>query len=146
MMVASFALAMTASNIAHRERAQRPLVATGAIVWGGRIFPTQAELAGWLRSRGADYSTWAIRHRAAAHAQRNPLAFGAPPDTSRTDAAWPYLGLFGALAAMLILFMRLTPTDVSAAGAFARFASLTWYVLAISTSAAAGLIVAELLR
>ncbi len=123
MMVASFALAMTASNIAHRERAQRPLVATGAIVWGGRIFPTQAELAGWLRSRGADYSTWAIRHRAAAHAQRNPLAFGAPPDTSRTDAA-----------------------DVSAAGAFARFASLTWYVLAISTSAAAGLIVAELLR
>jgi hypothetical protein len=146
MMVASFVLALTASDIAHRERAPSPLVATGTIIWGGRIFSTAPQLRAWLHSRGAEYAEWAVRHRAAARAQRNPAVFGAAPDTTPDNAMWPYLGLFGALALMLIVFMRLTPSDVSARGGLARSASVVWYVLAIATSCAAGLIVADLLR
>lgn len=33
-----------------------------SIVWGGRVFSKQADLAKWLRSRGASYSVWAELH------------------------------------------------------------------------------------
>lgn len=37
-------------------------VAARSIAWGGRVFSKQADLAAWLRSRGASYSVWAARH------------------------------------------------------------------------------------
>lgn len=33
-----------------------------AIVWGGRVFSSQAPFAAWLRSRGGSYRVWAARH------------------------------------------------------------------------------------
>lgn len=37
-------------------------VAARSIAWGSRVFSTKADLAAWLRSRGASYSVWATRH------------------------------------------------------------------------------------
>jgi hypothetical protein len=37
-----------------------------AVAWGDRVFASRAELARWLRSRGAGYSTWARNHASSA--------------------------------------------------------------------------------
>jgi hypothetical protein len=37
-----------------------------AVVWAGRVFPTQHDLAAWLRSRGASYDAWVAAHPDAA--------------------------------------------------------------------------------
>lgn len=37
-----------------------------AVAWGDRVFASRAELARWLRSRGATYSAWARTHATSA--------------------------------------------------------------------------------
>ena len=48
-----------------------------SVLWANRIFATRADLARWLRSRGASYETWAVSHprlAAANSAQRAQAA------------------------------------------------------------------------
>src|SRR5438128_9962588 len=46
----------------------RSRVQPTSIGWANRIFATRADLARWLRSRGASYDTWALQHPAVAAA------------------------------------------------------------------------------
>jgi hypothetical protein len=68
----TFFVALAASlcwiQIVDRLRAPDPgpLPGTAAgIVWAGRVFHSEAELAGWLGRRGIDYERWVTAHPAA---------------------------------------------------------------------------------
>lgn len=54
--------------------------------WAGRQFATRAQLAAWLRSRGADYAGWASLHPAAAAALEGRDLPSVPASMVRTDA------------------------------------------------------------
>src|SRR5438128_2249219 len=58
----------------------RSRVQPTSIVWANRIFATRADLARWLRSRGASYDTWALQHPAVA------AASGSSPQAESANA------------------------------------------------------------
>ena len=60
-----------------------------SIVWSDRVFQSPAELAGWLRSRGATYASWATQHPVeSALLERRPARTGRlHPAARRSNAA-----------------------------------------------------------
>jgi len=51
-----------------------------AIIWADRVFSSRTDLAGWLKSRGAAYAHWAVRHPHARDTLEgvHPVAQGVP--------------------------------------------------------------------
>lgn len=72
LLVCCLALAILATSLASRQGTRTPPVASGTIVWGGRVFTTPHQLEQWLKSRGIDYRAWVRRHPDAAAAQKRP--------------------------------------------------------------------------
>jgi hypothetical protein len=55
------------------------------IVWANRVFLTQDELSGWLRSRGSSYAEWAVNHPV----EQALLEGRAPPESASASPALP---------------------------------------------------------
>ena len=105
-LVLSFALVRTATQVVGVPEA--PTAAkSSSIVWANRVFVTRAELARWLRARGASYARWAQRHPALATGQQSSDAGLAELDQSRTVRLLRSLVLGVAIASVLLA--ALTP-------------------------------------
>lgn len=62
------AAVLTWAQVLDRFRAPEPIATHGApeaVVWSGRVFRSEAELATWLRTRGVVYERWVRSHPAA---------------------------------------------------------------------------------
>jgi hypothetical protein len=67
-VVAVAAAALTWAQVVARLRAPDPVAVHGtpeAVVWSGRVFRSESELAVWLRKRGFAYDEWVRNHPAA---------------------------------------------------------------------------------
>ena len=74
-MLAVVAAALTWGQVVVRLRAPEPVETHGtpeAMVWSGRVFRSEAELAVWLHRQGVDYEHWARTHPAAVAILREP--------------------------------------------------------------------------
>lgn len=104
-LVLAFALVRTATQVVGVPEA--PVAKSGSIVWANRVFVTRAELARWLRVRGASYTRWAERHPALAGRQQPAEAALTKLDQSRTVRLLRSLVLGVLIAALLLA--ALTP-------------------------------------
>ena len=68
LVAAVFAVAMTllVTTIVHTLKHVKPVRSSvppvSAVVWGDRVFLTQAPFRSWLKVRGVSYGVWAHRH------------------------------------------------------------------------------------
>jgi hypothetical protein len=99
MGIALLAVAVPWFFVARTMRRAQPVeISTkppNSLVWGDRVFSTQAALGRWIRSRGASYGTWLATHPAGAAVleHRPPPATAAPPKAPVQTAAAKSIGL-----------------------------------------------------
>jgi len=92
-----------------------------SIVWAGRVFVDQKELARWLHSRGGSYHQWAAQHPALAGGAMTPPAEGAASSSSGGATVWERWSLwldvllgtafFGVMALLVLLIRRMHTED-----------------------------------
>jgi hypothetical protein len=106
----AFVVMTGAERLAGTSPIKSPIQPT-SVFWANRIFATRADLAHWLRVRGASYQVWAFAHPRLAATQQalTPPALAAPSHPSHSKGQDPThliaLAVAGCVALLLALVL-----------------------------------------
>jgi len=120
----AFFLAVGASRIAGGPVPQPVYPHLKTVVWADRVFVDRTEFARWLRSRGASYGVWQVRHP-----ERVARVAAAPPDPRERRQLPAALLLVPAVVVAALLLLALARALGGRRAAFrpvVRAPRLTW--------------------